>query len=34
MRIGVSQLVAPDLPTEEFLRQASAAGYEVVELAL
>lgn len=34
MRIGVSQLVVADVSTEEFFGQASAAGYEVVELAL
>ena len=32
MQFGISQLVAPNLPQEEFFQRAAAAGYEVVEL--
>ncbi|MEZ4861815.1 MAG: sugar phosphate isomerase/epimerase family protein [Caldilineaceae bacterium] len=34
MQVGISQLIARDLPLIEFLTQSAAAGYEVVELAL
>jgi len=34
MQIGISQLICPKMSMEEFFQQASAAGYEVVELAM
>lgn len=34
MQVGLSQLILPDLSVREFAEQASAAGYEVVELKL
>ena len=34
MQVGISQLIARDLPLTEFLQQASENGYEVVELCL
>ena len=34
MQIGISQLVAGDLPLADFFQQAAVAGYEVVELCM
>lgn len=34
MQIGISQLIAGDLPLDDFFRQAAQAGYEVVELCM
>ncbi len=34
MQVGISQLIARDMPVPEFLQQAAASGYEVVELCL
>ncbi len=34
MKVGISQLILPNLPMEAFLDQAAAAGYECVELCL
>ncbi len=34
MRIGISQLICPDLSLPEFFRQAKEAGYETVELSM
>jgi hexulose-6-phosphate isomerase len=34
MKVGVSQLILPQLPVREFAQQAADAGYEVVELNL
>jgi len=34
MQVGISQLVMSDAPLAEFLRQAAAANYEVVELCM
>jgi sugar phosphate isomerase/epimerase len=34
MQIGVSQLIARDMPLADFLQQAAQAGYEVVELCM
>lgn len=34
MQIGVSQLIAGDLPLADFFQQAAQAGYEVAELCL
>jgi len=34
MQVGISQLVAPDMPLGQFFREAAAAGYEVVELVM
>ena len=34
MQVGISQLVASDLPLNDFLQQAAQSGYEVVELCL
>ena len=34
MQVGVSQLILPKVSLSEFLQQASAAGYEVVELCM
>lgn len=34
MQVGISQIIARDLPLTEFLQQAAASGYEVVELCL
>lgn len=34
MQVGVTHLITGDMPLAEFFRQASAAGYDVVELAM
>ena len=34
MEIGISQLVAPNLPMDEFLGKAKEGGYEAVELSM
>lgn len=34
MQIGISQLIASDMPLTDFLEQSAATGYEVVELAM
>jgi len=34
MQVGISQLIARDLPIIEFLQQAEESGYEVAELSL
>jgi sugar phosphate isomerase/epimerase len=34
MQVGISQLIAGDLPLAEFFQQAAPAGYEVVEVCM
>ncbi len=34
MQVGISQLIAGDMPLSDFLQQSAAAGYEVVELCM
>ncbi len=34
MQVGISQLIAKDLPLDRFLQAATASGYEVIELAM
>jgi len=34
MQVGISQLIASDLPLADFFQQSAAAGYEVVELCM
>jgi L-ribulose-5-phosphate 3-epimerase len=34
MQVGISQLIAGDLPLDDFFQQAAHAGYEVVEICM
>jgi hypothetical protein len=34
MQVGISHLIAPDLPLAEFFHQAAQSGYEVAEIII
>lgn len=34
MQVGITQIILPNIPTREFAKQASEAGYDVVELQM